>query len=157
MLHTEEFEILIPDEVRAGDKTPLIFRIGPMTGMLIPVIVMALFGSRIYSGSTHNFMYFGMVTALSSALSGITWAAISSRYRKREENALIQKAADEFEAYINNVRSHLEKCAAENREYMYGRYRSSDEIHLLFRVNYLDRFRTLATEVYRQLRMQFNE
>lgn len=128
MLHTEEFEILVPDEVRTGDKTPLILRIGPMTGMLIPVIVMALFGSRIYSGSTHNFMYFGMVTALSSALSGITWAAISSRYRKKEENALLKKAEDEFEAYLSSVRSHLEKCAAENRDHMYERYRSSDEI-----------------------------
>ena len=128
MLHTEEFEILVPDERSSGDKTPLILRIGPMTGMLIPVVVMALFGSRIYQGSTHGFMYFGMVTALSSALSGITWAAISSRYRIRHENALIKKAAEEFEAYIANVRSHLEKCADENRKYMYERYRSSDEI-----------------------------
>ncbi len=128
MLHTEEFTILVPDEIPARDRTPLILRIGPMTGMLIPVVVMALFGSRIYSGSTHSFMYFGMVTALSSALSGITWAAISSRYRRREENALIRKAAEEFETYIGNARSCLEKYAAENRRYMYERYRSSEEI-----------------------------
>ena len=128
MLHTEEFEIIVPDAVTTGDRTPLILRIGPMTGMLIPVIVMALFGSRIYSGSTHGFMYFGMVTALSSALSGMLWAAISAGYRNREQRSLIENSGREFERYMTDTRSFLQKCMKENREYMYQRYRSSSEI-----------------------------
>ncbi|MCR4789427.1 MAG: hypothetical protein K5888_12675 [Lachnospiraceae bacterium] len=128
MLHTEEFEIIVPDSPDKGDRTPAFLRIGPMTSMLIPVVVMALFASRMYKSSTGSFIYFGMISAFSSAVSGILWAVFASSYKKKQERLTLNKAAEDFARYIAGVREHLSSCTRENREYMFERYRSSVQI-----------------------------
>ncbi|MCR4991124.1 MAG: AAA family ATPase [Lachnospiraceae bacterium] len=125
MLHTEEFEIIVPDIPSDKDEQPVLLTIGPMSTMLIPVAVMALFGSRIYNGNTHSFMYFGMITALSSALSGMLWGFLSHRYRKKYGIRKESERKKEYERYLGEVNEHLEECTNENKKYMFERYPSS--------------------------------
>ena len=87
-LHTDPEEIEAPPQKQVGNRKPVWMIIGPSFTMAIPMLLGTGFMAvaRSMSGTGGNaFMYIGLVTAVSSAIIGITWALINLRYSKKEE------------------------------------------------------------------------
>lgn len=87
-LETQPEEIEGPPQRQIGNRKPVWMIIGPSFTMAIPMLLgtgfMAL--ARNMSGMAGSaFMYIGLVTAVASAIVGITWAIINMNYSKKEE------------------------------------------------------------------------
>ena len=87
-LHTEPEEIEAPPQKQAGNRKPVWMVIGPSFTMAIPMLLGTGFMivARSMAGSGSNaFMYVGLITAITSAIIGVTWAIINLNYSKKEE------------------------------------------------------------------------
>ena len=87
-LHTEPEEIEGPPQKQVGSRKPTWMVIGPSFTMALPMLLGTGFMAvaRNMSGSGGNaFMYIGLITSITSAIIGVTWALINLRYSKKEE------------------------------------------------------------------------
>lgn len=99
MLHTEDYEILLPDRLPKNRNNPFILSVGPTFTMGVPIILMALFGSKIY-GSNNTFVYMMLITGGSGCLLGIIWGCANYFYKKRIQQKEENARREEFELYI---------------------------------------------------------
>lgn len=143
MLHTEDYEILLPDRLPKNRNNPFILSVGPTFTMGVPIILMALFGSKIY-GSNNTFVYMMLITGGSGCLLGIIWGCANYFYKKRIQQKEENARREEFELYINKTRKYLIGCMTENREYMLNKYQSSGQ--LLNKVKEEELFRRLPED-----------
>lgn len=122
-LHTEEYEILLPDRLPDNHEQPFLLSIGPSLTMVIPILLMALVGGRIY-GSNSSFIYMTLITGGTGALLACFWGVTNHIYRRMMRNQLIEDREREFNEYLAKSDEYLSRCMTENQEYMNREYSS---------------------------------
>ena len=116
-LHEEDFEILLPDKIPVSHEQPFILSIGPSFTMVIPILLMALVGSKIY-GSNSSFIYMTLITGGTGALLACFWGITNHIYRRYNRNQQLIERDEEFDRYLESVDAYLNGCYEDNREFM---------------------------------------
>ncbi len=124
-IETNPVEIEAPPQPKQESKRPVLLTIGPSMTMAIPMMLgsgMAILSTRMAGAMGSSFMYTGIITAVSSALIGVTWAIINLRYEKKRNK---EEELHRFEAYgeylircSNEIKSKYER----NTDYMNKMY-----------------------------------
>ncbi len=96
--------------------------------MVLPILVMAVFGRSMYGGRGGGFLYVSLAAALSGALAGAVWSAVNHRYRKKTEEKRKREKKAEFRRYLSKMDEYLSECAADNRAFMMETYKSGEEL-----------------------------
>lgn len=122
MLHTEEFEILLPNRNKGSREQPLLLSIGPSVSMAIPILLMAAFSSKIYGSGNHNFIYMSLITGGTGALMGVLWGITNQRYRRKTAHKEDNELTEEFDRYLCETKKYLSEAAKDNREHMLTHY-----------------------------------
>lgn len=144
ILHTGDYEILPPEIPARSESQPLILSIGPAFTMILPIILMALLGDRIYEGGGTSFIYMTLITGGSSAVLGLVWGLVNNLYRRRSHRLEERRSKEEYLEYLSRQRSYLTQYAEENRRFLLNKYPAASElltdseITSLFKRYYLD-------------------
>ena len=99
----EVIELDPPPEKHVENTKSSIMTIGPAFTMALPMLLgftVTRFASK--NGGTNTFMYTGIITAISSALLGATWAYSNIKNRNRELMIAEQKRQAAYKRYVNN-------------------------------------------------------
>lgn len=100
-------EIEDPPHPKEQNKKPMSMIIGPSMTMALPMLLgcgLAIYSTRITGGNSSAFMYTGLVTAISSATIGTTWALANLLFERKKNR---EDELHRFEAYSE----YLIKCA----------------------------------------------
>ena len=127
-LHTEEFEVALPETVRKHTNMPMLLTLGPALTMIVPVAMMAAFGNLIYGNSGSSFLYMTLITGGTSALMGMIFSVSNHLYRRRSEKEEERKASEDYAEYLEITGDYLEKCRSENRLFLSERYPQVQEL-----------------------------
>lgn len=127
MLHTEDFEIVMPDKVTRNEEVPLILGVGPSFTIALPILLMALFSSRIYGSQGSRFIMASLIMGGTSCIMGVIWGISNRIYKSSSYKKRLKQSAEEFSKYIKSVREELSTYQNENKEYMLNRYFAVDE------------------------------
>ena len=102
LLNSDPIELDAPPEKHVDERQPVIMTIGPAFTMALPMI-MGFFITRVASKNNESsaFMYTGIVTAICSALLGVTWAMANIKNRRKQ---LLISEAKRKAAYTRYVR-----------------------------------------------------
>ena len=103
-------ELEAPPEKHEEEKQPIITTIGPAFTMALPML-MGFFVSRVASKNAGSgaFMYTGVVTAISSALLGVTWASINIRNRRQQQIINEQKRKLKYKKYVRACETRIKE------------------------------------------------
>lgn len=115
------------ENINEPEGQPLWLSVGPSFTMVLPILLMALAGSRVY-GNNKAFLYMGLITGGTSALLGAMWAINNYFFRKSSFEKKVMKMKKEYASYLDNKDEYLGQLASENRELMLGKYRSLAKI-----------------------------
>ena len=124
-LQTEPEEIEGPPQKQTGNRKPVWMIIGPSFTMAIPMLLgtgfMAL--ARSMSGMAGSaFMYIGLVTAVASAIVGVTWAIINMNYSKKEERETELLRRQKYGEYLMECANRIRHKYETNRRAMLEMY-----------------------------------
>ena len=103
LLHTDPEEIEAPPQKPVTTHRPWWAVIGPSFTMAIPMLLGTGFMviARNLMGTNGNlFMYVGLVTSVSSAIIGVTWAIINLRQSKKEEKEAELHRLQRYSEYL---------------------------------------------------------
>ncbi|MCQ2498910.1 MAG: type VII secretion protein EssC [Lachnospiraceae bacterium] len=98
-IDSEPVEIEAPPQPRTQNKKPLGMIIGPSMTMALPMLLgcgLAIYSTNLSGNSSSAFMYTGLITAISSALIGTTWAIVNLLFEKKRTK---EEEVHRFEAY----------------------------------------------------------
>lgn len=121
-------EIEGPPPKREAAKRPLFLTIGPALTMMIPMVLgsaLAAAGMKERGGGVY--LYTGAVTAVSSALLGGLWAALSAGYGKKEVREQQQNRARAYREYIEKMTAFLETKRLEDAKELWEAYPSAED------------------------------
>ena len=116
-LHTDDFEILLPERIANNEQPPFILTIGPALTMCIPIVLMALLSSLFFKGRS-NFMYITLITSGTGCIMGAVWGVANYCYRKKSFKKKLMDSALEYEKYLEETKSYLDACVSDNREFL---------------------------------------
>lgn len=127
LLHEEELEIILPKTKEDSYEQPLLLSVGPSLTMALPIIIMAIFGSSSFNGTSVNGIpsHFGLtmvITAGATALLTTFWGIANHVYRKKMRACRIQKENEEYDEYIKRTRKYLTDWAEYNLKVYERRY-----------------------------------
>lgn len=133
LIHKEQISIEMPPAPKVTAERPLWMTIGPAFTMAIPMMLGCLIAiiamSAMNGGMGRSaFMFTGIVTAVSSAIIGVIWGVINTRYAKKES---AKEEADRFEKYsdyIVKIADDLKQKYQENTAAYYNMYPSAEEV-----------------------------
>ncbi|MBQ0028678.1 MAG: type VII secretion protein EssC [Lachnospiraceae bacterium] len=100
-------EIEDPPHPKEQNKKPMSMIIGPSMTMALPMMLgcgLAIYSTRVSGSSSSAFMYTGLITAISSAAIGTTWAITNLLFERKKNR---EDELHRFEAYSE----YLIKCA----------------------------------------------
>lgn len=130
VINKDKIVIEAPPAPKAVNERPLWMTVGPAFTMAIPMLLgctMAIFAMQNSGGNAGAFMYTGVITAISSALIGVIWAVINTRYAKstgaKEELNRFERYSD----YLVVIADDLKNKYQENSSAYYTMYPSAEE------------------------------
>lgn len=127
-LHAGEIEILMPDKPARQPRQPLLLSLGPSLTMVLPMLLMAEFGSRYMSGTGNGFYQMSLVMSGSTAFLTVFWGIVNYKYstysRKREE----REKERQYREYLKEMETYLKGCQVENRQILEERYPPACEL-----------------------------
>lgn len=126
-LHTEDVEIMMMESISEPQDQPLWLSIGPSFTMVVPIILMALVGAKVY-GNNSTFLYMGLITGGSSCLLGAMWGINNYFYKRRSFVEKVVRCQEEYLRYLEMKDDYLSDCEKDNREFMLGKYKSCQEL-----------------------------
>lgn len=124
-LHTEPEEIEGPTQKQAANRKPLWMVIGPSFTMAIPMLLGTGFMivARSMSGTGANaFMYIGLITAISSAIIGVSWALINLNYSQKEEKEAELLRQQKYGEYLMECAERIREKYEFNRNALLEMY-----------------------------------
>ena len=126
----EVIDIEAPPQPKPQNKKPLAMIIGPSLTMSLPMIfgcLLTVFSSRMNGSKSGIFMYTGIITAVSSALIGITWTLVNLRYEKRKNEEEELHRFDAYHQYLVDTANNIKEKYEKNTAYLRKMYLSSEE------------------------------
>lgn len=108
-LYDEEIEIQAPPALTKHKKKPLLMTIGPSFTMTIPMMmgsILMVYGSSSRRGISS---FTGMVTAICSALIGVTWAIVNLKYANSEEKNAEENRFGAYSKYLIEVSQEIKE------------------------------------------------
>jgi len=126
-LDIESVEIEAPPAPRQSRRQPLIFTIGPAFTMVIPMAASAIFSvwsaqQVSNSSGTSPFIFMGIITSVTAALIGVSWALANYHYSRNTEQREEKQRADLYWKYLNRICNLLANKHAFNREILSRQY-----------------------------------
>lgn len=106
-IEDETIEIEAPPQPKILNKKSVGMLIGPSMTMALPMLlgcILSIYSTRMSGNTGSAFMYTGLVTAVSSALIGTTWALVNLKADKKKNR---EEELHRFEAYGE----YLIKCS----------------------------------------------
>ncbi|MBQ6787676.1 MAG: type VII secretion protein EssC [Lachnospiraceae bacterium] len=129
-MDNEVIEIEAPPQPKAQNRKPLAMIIGPSLTMSLPMIfgcLLTVFSSKMSGNNSGIFMYTGIITAVSSALIGITWTLVNLRYEKRKNDDEELHRFDAYHQYLVDSANKIKEKYEKNTNYLRKMYLSSEE------------------------------
>ncbi|MBO5030825.1 MAG: type VII secretion protein EssC [Lachnospiraceae bacterium] len=129
-MHDEVIDIEAPPQPKPQNKKPLSMIIGPSLTMSLPMIfgcLLTVFSSRMNGSKSGIFMYTGIITAVSSALIGITWTLVNIRYEKRKNEEEELHRFDAYHKYLVDTANDIKEKYEKNTAYLRKMYLSPEE------------------------------
>ena len=127
-MYEDEIVIVLPEKIPKRNETPFILTVGPSLTMVIPFILMALISSRIYGANGKNFMLMSVAMGGCACVLGAFWAVSNYTYRKKHYEKDKKSIKDEFEDYLQKMRTYIDDLSNKNKEYLCNKYKSSEEL-----------------------------
>lgn len=129
-LNAEPLEIEAPPAPQRNKKQPMIFTLGPMFTMPLPILATVLFNaSRNANGTSDSFMYFGSLIAIVlSALIGACWALARHLYDQKSRKEDEELRVNAYQAYIQDNQKLLESCHNKVRNILNVQYESTTDL-----------------------------
>lgn len=131
LLDIEQVNIENPPNPSQNKRSPLFLTIGPSLTMVIPMIAGVLFTQWSYSqtGTVMNsaFMYMGIITSVTSAIIGVSWALINTRYAKKQADEAETLRVNGYKSYINKTENLLKEKKEYNLQTLNDKYSTSQE------------------------------
>ena len=122
-LISDNVEIEAPPTAQRQKKQPLIFIIGPSVTMPIPIMLSVLFNMNMNTNTSNPMMYVGtLVSVLTSALIGASWAIAHNKYNKKEEKQDEEARVEGYSKYIDKNKELLEDRHKENKKLLSKQY-----------------------------------
>ncbi len=118
-LQAELEEIEGPPQKQMGNRKPVWMIIGPSFTMTIPMLLGTGFMvlARSMTGMAGSaFMYIGLITALASAIVGVTWAIINMNYSKKEERETELLRRQKYGEYLMECAERIRHKYEANRQ-----------------------------------------
>lgn len=127
VLFDQEISIENPPAKHATKKKPLLMTIGPSFTMAIPMMMgsmLMIFGNG--SGRRGITSMTGMVTALCSAIVGVTWAVVNLKYSKEEEKKEEEGRFGVYSRYLIEISDEIKEKYIANGKVLNESYPSAD-------------------------------
>ena len=108
----------VPDAHFAKQR-PLLLTIGPSMTMALPMLLgclLAIYGMRASGSGGSAFMYTGLITAVGSAVLGVTWALVNLRQSQKEEYAAERSRVSAYSNYLLQQAALLRTKYAQNAQ-----------------------------------------
>lgn len=124
-LHTGEVEILTPKQRQGREETPILLSLGPSVTMVIPMLAMALAGSRLMNQGS-GFYLLSLVTGTCSAFLALFWGIINYGYKKHGERRYEKHRIVQYREYLQRMRRELAGYMEDNRAILETRYPAAE-------------------------------
>lgn len=121
-LHKGEVEVLLPEPIRREIEQPLLLGVGPSVTMVLPMLLMAAFSSRLFQGVGSGFYYLSVVMSGCSAALALFWGCVNHFYRKRTGQIQEQGRRRQYQQYLEELSDRMEVWQQENREALEAKY-----------------------------------
>lgn len=120
-LHTGEVEILTPRQRQVREETPILLSLGPSMTMVLPMLAMALVGSRLMDQGG-GFYLLSLVTGTCSAFLALFWGIVNYGYKKHGEQRFEKHRVLQYREYLKEIKSELAEYREDNRTVLEARY-----------------------------------
>lgn len=120
-LNNKPIDIEAPPPPQQLAEQPLFMVIGPALTMALPMLIgsgMAVIGAQ----SSSLFMYTGIVTAILSAIIGVTWAVINLRYNRKQSKKAETHRFAAYSDYLVRITENIRKMYEHNSAVMRQTY-----------------------------------
>lgn len=121
-LHTGEVEILPPSPMERTNKSPLLLGLGPSLTMVLPMLIMALAGSKTGQATGGNFYYLSLVMSVCSSFLALFWGLTNHFYAKHESRTREHHRVIQYREYLTKTEEYLIRCQEENRSILEKKY-----------------------------------
>ena len=124
-LYDEPVEIEAPPQPNKQRKQPLLMTIGPSLTMMIPMMLgsgIAIFSAASSGQNASTFMYTGIITAVASAVIGVTWALVNLKYSKKIIEEDEKHRVEQYNDYLDKIAEKLKYQYLENSNILHNRY-----------------------------------
>lgn len=122
VLHTQEFEILLPTPPAKRLRNQLLLTLGPSMTMVLPTMLMAIAGSSLMGNNGGNFYYLTVLMTGCCSLLSVFWGLINHLYKKHTWKEDEKNRCRQYREYLEQVQKQLEGCRRENLRVMVQRY-----------------------------------
>lgn len=123
-------EIEAPPAPKESRQKPMLLVIGPAFTMALPMLLgclMSVWAARISGRDMGVFMYTGMITAITSAVVGVTWAVLNLRHEKQAREHEEQKRFNAYGNYLIEIAEKLRVDYEKNQTALNSMYPSAAE------------------------------
>ena len=131
LIHKEQITIEMPPQPKSATQRPMWMTIGPAFTMALPMLLgclMAILAMSAMGSKGSAFMFTGVVTAISSAIIGVIWGVVNTRYAKKEAAEEEAVRFEKYSDYIVKVADDLKQKYQENTSAYYSLYPSAEEV-----------------------------
>lgn len=104
-VYDEEIEIMAPPNAVERKRKPLLMTIGPSFTMAVPMMM----GSMMMVSNTGISSFTGLVTALSSAAIGVTWALVNYKYENEEDKKAQETRSGAYSKYLMEITEFIKE------------------------------------------------
>lgn len=126
----DEIEIEAPPQYKPLNRKPLAMVIGPSLTMVFPMILgcmMSIYASKSNGSTSGVFMYTGIITAIASAIIGVSWTLVNLKYDKKKNEEEELHRFDAYHEYLISCANEIKERYEKNTSNLRKMYLSAEE------------------------------
>lgn len=127
-LRVEELELEQPEPKRKQESQPLFLSVGPSLTMVLPVLMMMLFGNTFSFKTGAGFYGMTFVTVVTAALLSFFWGTTGHLYKRNRVKKEEQNRKEQYCCYLEKTDRYLSECEKESRNILFRKYPSCKQL-----------------------------
>lgn len=129
-LADEEIEIEAPPQPKTLNRKPIGMLIGPSMTMVLPMLLgcgLSIYSTKVSGSQSSAFMYTGLVTAITSAIVGTTWALVNLKFENKKNREEELHRFEAYGEYLIKCSNFIKEKYEKNTSNMNAMYYSAEE------------------------------
>ncbi|MGN1179758.1 MAG: type VII secretion protein EssC [Suilimivivens sp.] len=122
----EEMELELPEPEKTRNGQPLLLSLGPSMTMILPMLLMAVAGNILLSGSGASYYKVSIVMTAASSFLAVFWGLVNHGYQKKVSQKEESERKESYKEYLSRTQRYLSDCVSHNREALLLKYPSGE-------------------------------